>query len=245
MCAGVKVRATMGTPQGGPLSPLLANILLDDLDRELARRGHRFVRYADDCTVYLRSRRAGERVMAGVQRFLATRLKLELNQEKSAVDLAAHRGFLGCSLVRDERARIRLDPEAPSGASERSHPRAHEAAAVDRHDRAHPAAQRVPHRLGAVLRSGRATPSPFEDLDEWLRRRLRQCRWKEWKRGLTRKRNLLKLGLDEWSGRAGHSRKGPWRMANSPTLQRSMALAYWRTQGLLSIAERYAAIRNA
>ncbi len=178
-----------------------------------------------------------------MQRFLATRLKLELNREKSAVDLAAHRGFLGFSFVRDERARIRLDPEALRRvrALIREHTRRQRSIAMT---------ERI-QRLNAYLIGWvryfalAETPSPFEDLDEWLRRCLRQCRWKEWQRGLTRKRNLLKLGLDEWSARAGHSRKGPWRMANSPTLKRSMGLAYWRTQGVLNIAERYAVIRNA
>ena len=240
---GVKVRTEEGTPQGGPLSPLLANILLDDLDHELERRGHRFVRYADDCNVYVRSRRAGERVMAGVKEFLGKRLKLQVNEEKSAVDRATKRGFLGFGFLGTSTVRIRLDPASLRRVK----------AAIRKHtarSRSIAMAVRISelnrYVLGWLAYFALAeTPSKYAELDEWLRRRLRQCRWKEWKRGSTRNRNLLKLGLPARAAWAGYSRKGPWRMAGSPTLQTTLDRRYWRDQGLCSLADRYAAIWHA
>lgn len=245
MVEGVKVRSEMGTPQGGPLSPLLANVLLDDLDQELGRRGHRFVRYADDCNVYVRSFRAGERVMAGLRRFLWRRLRLQVSEQKSAVDRVNRRGFLGfsVSLHKDGRVKIRLDPESlrrVRAAVRRLTKRSDSVAMTERIRRLNT------HLMGRVQYFALAeTPSTFDDLDEWLRRRLRQCRWKEWKWGRTRKHNLLKLGLPEWVANAGYSRKGAWPMAASGVLHRAMRESYWATLGLRSLVERYAAIRGA
>lgn len=243
LCEGLKVEAVEGTPQGGPLSPLLANILLTDLDRELARRGHRFVRYADDCNVYVRSRRAGERVMAGLRRFLATRLKLQVNEAKSAVDRATERPFLGFAFLGGEAAKLRLDPESLRRvrATIRTLTKRSQSIAM---------AERI-SRLNGYLVGWVAyfalaeTPSTFAELDGWLRRRLRQCRWKEWKWGHTRTRNLLRLGLGARTAKAGFSRKGSWRMAGSPILSQTLDRRYWQDEGLVSIAERYAMFRHA
>lgn len=241
---GVKVPSEGGTPQGGPLSPLLANILLDDLDRELTARGHRFVRYADDCNVYVRSSRAGERVMTGIRTFLLRRLKLQVNERKSAVDRADRRGFLGFrASYRAGAVTIRLDPDSlrQVKAALRQHTRRNRPVAMAR--RIRELDRYLAGWLGYFALA--ETPSVFEELDKWLRRRLRACRWKEWKRGYTRKRNLQKLGVEEWAARQGWSRKGPWRMAHAGALQRAMGRTYWSDLGLRSLVERHAQIRNA
>jgi RNA-directed DNA polymerase len=241
---GVRVRTEQGTPQGGPISPLLANILLDDLDRELAARGHRFVRYADDCNVYVRSSRAGQRVMAGIRTFLQRRLKLQVNERKSAVDRADRRGFLGFSAYfRNGQVKIRLDPDSLRQVKAVLRQRT-------RRNRSMAMARRI-SELDRYLAGWLSyfalaeTPSVFEELDKWLRRRLRACQWKQWKRGHTRKRNLQKLGIEEWAARQGWSRKGPWRMAHAGALQRAMGRTYWADLGLRSLVERHALIRNA
>jgi group II intron reverse transcriptase/maturase len=243
MTEGVKVRTEMGTPQGGPLSPLLANVLLGDLDRQLQRRGHRFVRYADDCNVYVGSLRAGERVMAGLRHFLQRRLRLQVNEEKSAVDRASQRGFLGFRFLGGDAAKIRLDPESlrrVKAAIRRLTKRSDSIAMTERIRRLNT------YLMGWMQYFALAdTPSVFENLDQWLRRRLRQCRWKEWKRGLTRKRQLLKLGSSQWSACAGYSRKGSWRIAGSGILQQAMPPAYWDALGLCSLRGRYTEIRRA
>jgi RNA-directed DNA polymerase len=243
MTEGVKVRTEMGTPQGGLLSPLLANVLLDDLDRELQRRGHRFVRYADDCNIYVGSLRAGERVMAGLRHFLQRRLRLQVNEEKSAVDRANQRGFLGFRFLGGDEAKIRLDPESlrrVKAAIRRLTKRSDSIAMTERIRRLNT------YLMGWMQYFALAdTPSVFENLDKWLRRRLRQCRWKEWKGGPTRKRQLLKLGSSRWSASAGYSRKGSWRIAGSGILQQAMPPAYWVALGLRSLRGRYTEIRCA
>jgi len=243
MVEGVKVRSEMGTPQGGPLSPLLANVLLDDLDQELTRRGHHFVRYADDCNVYVRSRRAGERVMAGLRRFLSRRLKLQVNEAKSAVDHATRRGFLGFSFHGREHLKVRLDRESLRRikAVIRQHTKRAQSMAMGARLR-----KLNEYLVGWIGYFALAdTPSVFEELDAWLRRRLRACRWKEWKRGRTRYRMLRKLGVPERTARQGFSHKGVWRMAGVGAMQQALSRSYWADQGLCSLAERYAAIRIA
>jgi RNA-directed DNA polymerase len=242
MVEGVKVRSEVGTPQGGPLSPLLANVLLDDLDRELERRGHRFVRYADDCNIYVRSIRAGERIRAGIRGFLQQRLRLQVNEEKSAVDRATQRGFLGFRFLGGDEAKIRLDPESlrrVKAAMRRLTKRSESIAMTERIRRLNT------YLMGWVQYFALAdTPSVFENLDKWLRRRLRQCRWKEWKWGPTRKRQLLRLGSSQRSAHAGYSRKGSWRIAGSGILQQAMPPAYWVELGLRSLRGRYVEIRR-
>ena len=194
MVAGVKMATTEGTPQGSPLSPLLANIMLDDLDHELERRGHAFVRYADDLRVYVASERAAARVLDGVTTFVEGRLKLRVNREKSGVARATRRGLLGFGFFKREgRVRVRLDPKAK-----------HRLKARLRHLTSRRWSIAMPVRLARLDRflAGWAayfalaeTPSVFDELDEWLRRRLRQVRWKEWKRSAARRRNLVALGI--------------------------------------------------
>lgn len=240
---GVVMDTEEGTPQGGPLSPLLANILLDDLDKELERRGHKFVRYADDCNIYVRSRRAGERVMASVRRFLEERLRLRVNEAKSAVDRPWRRKFLGFSFYKNRGIRIRLAPQSIQRVKDRLRE-------LTRRNRSQSLKERIAH-INAYLRGWvgyfalAETPSVFEDLEGWLRHRLRACLWKQWKRFRTRLRELRALNLPDWvAAQYAASRKGPWRMAEGP-MNRALGKAYWQAQGLLSLTECYKATRQA
>lgn len=237
MLNGVVVRTEAGTPQGGPLSPLLANILLDDLDKDLEKRGHRFVRYADDCNVYVGSRRAGERVMKSMTRYLRERLSLMVNEAKSAVDRPWKRKFLGFSFTnRKENPAIRVAPQTLKRAKDKLRQ-------LTWRWRGQSMEQTLEH-LNAYARgwagyfSLAETPSVFEALDEWVRRRLRAILWQQWKRPKARARNMIRLGAPPWKAwEWAMSSKGAWRNAGSPPLQRTLDNAYWRTQGLVSLVE--------
>jgi len=244
MLNGVMVASEEGTPQGGPLSPLLANILLDDLDKELEARGHRHVRYADDCNIYVRSRRAGERVRRTVTKYLKHRLKLTVNESKTAVDRPWKRKFLGFSMTIQKDKRIRLAPQAKAKVKEKIRSLTRRSAAMSMADRIEALNQYLGGWIGYFALA--ETPSAFQELDEWLRRRLRMCQWKQWKRVRTRVRELRALGLKEldvWE--AAGSRKKYWRIAHSPPLHKAMGIAYWQAHGLLSLADRYQRIRKA
>ena len=232
-----------GTPQGGPLSPLLSNVVLDDLDKELERRGHKFVRYADDCNIYVRTRRSGERVKAGVTAFLEERLRLRVNESKSAVDRPWKRKFLGFTLyIKDKR--IRLADASVKRVKEKIRSLTQRSAGVSMAERIKQLNQYLGGWMGYYALS--EVPSLFQELDEWLRRRLRMCQWKQWKRTRTRVRELRALGLKEldvW-GAAG-SRKSYWRTAGSPPLHKALGNAYWQARGLVALADRYQKVRNA
>ena len=196
MDGGLVHATTEGTPQGSPLSPLLSNVMLDDLDWELERRGHQFVRYADDGRIYVRSRRAGERVMASITQYVEQRLKLKVNREKSVVARALRRPFLGfCFLPRMGEVRVLVDPKALRRAKDRLRALTSRRWGVSM-ERRIDEINRFTVGWTAYFRLA-DTPTPFEDLDEWLRRRLRQVRWKEWKRVRTRRRKLRALGISE------------------------------------------------
>jgi group II intron reverse transcriptase/maturase len=241
---GVVVASEEGTPQGGPLSPILANVLLDELDKELERRGHRFVRYADDCNIYVRSERAGQRVMESVVEFLEKKLKLKVNRAKSGVARPKLRKFLGFRLFRYKAGvRIGLAPKAVARIKD----------AIRELTRASRGGWSMEERirrlrtklLGWVGYFALAdTGSVFEELDGWTRRRLRMVYWRQWKRGRTRRRNLRALGMPDWMGRLVGSQKGPWRNAGSPPMQAVLTKAYWAKSGLVSLAEQYRKIRN-
>jgi len=244
MVEGVKQATAEGTPQGSPLSPLLANIMLDDLDHELERRGHTFVRYADDLRVYVASRRAAERVLEGVTDYVERRLHLRVNRTKSGVAHATHRGLLGFGFFRAKgQVKVRLDPKAKGRLKARLR-------------RLTSRRWRVPMavRLAALNRfaAGWAAyfalaeaPSVFAELDEWLRRRLRQVRWKEWKRFAARRRNLVALGIPDWKARQwAASRKGYWRLSGSPPLQQALPTRYWTDLGLLPLSDRVRRLRE-
>ena len=239
MVEGVKQPSAEGTPQGSPLSPLLSNIMLDDLDRELERRGHRFVRYADDVRVHVRSERAGERTLAGLTEFIEKRLKLKVNRKKSTVRRAAQATVLGFGFIyrRDGKVGIRVDPKALERMRLRVRTLTGRSWRISMEERI--------QRLNVFITAWCAyfklaeTPEEFRDIDGWLRRRLRQVRWEEWKQPATRKRKLRGLGVPprearEWGGRG----KGPWRAAGT-FLSRALPNSYWDTLGLTTFSERW------
>jgi len=240
---GVVVASEEGTPQGGPLSPLLANILLDDLDKELEMRGHRFVRYADDCNIYVRSRRAGERVRRSVTKYLKQRLKLTVNESKSAVDRPWKRKFLGFSILPQKDRRIRLATQTKAKVKDKIRNLTQRSAAMSMAERVEKLNQYLGGWMGYFALA--ETPSVFEELDEWTRGRLRMCQWKQWKRGRTRIRELRALGLKDDLARQAASSNRYWRIAHSTPSHMAMGIAYWQTQGLVSLTERYQRLRQA
>ena len=234
-----------GTPQGSPLSPLLSNVMLDDLDWELERRGHDFVRYADDGRIYVRSERAGLRVMESIGRFVERRLKLRVNRDKSVVDRATKRPLLGFGfLYRGGEVKVRVDRKARQRAKDRLRRLTARNWGVSMERRIREINR---FTVGWTAYFALAdTPRPFEDLDEWLRRRLRQVRWKEWKRYRTRRRNLRALGIPEREAREwAASRKGYWRLARSWVLSRALPNAYWTELGLQGFSAPYRRFRDA
>ena len=220
-----------GTPQGGPLSPLLSNLVLDELDQEMERRGHRFVRYADDSNVYVRSARAGQRVMASLTAFITRRLKLQVNAQKSAVARPAQRKFLGFSFTAHKEPKRRIAPKALERFKQRSRELTSRTRGVS--------IARMVEELATYLRGWQSyfgfceTPSVLEGLDKWLRRRLRAVLWKQWTRGTRRFAELRKrdVGHDLAAKTAG-SAHGPWRLANSLALSVALPNAYFDSLGL-------------
>ena len=233
---GLAAPRRQGTPQGGPLSPLLANILLDDVDKELERRGHRFCRYADDMQIYVRSRRAGERVMASLSEYLENSLRLMVNHAKSAVDRPWQRGYLGYTLTRHKLPRLTLT----QASLQRLMQRVRE---ILKRGRGHNI-RRVTEALAPVLRGWASYFSlvdvkrPLEALDQWVRRRLRCVIWRQWKRPGTRRRKLLALGLDEPRARksAGTGR-GPWWNAGASHMNQALPRKWFEQQGLISVLD--------
>jgi RNA-directed DNA polymerase len=243
MVNGLRVSNEQGVPQGGPLSPLLSNIMLDVLDKELEKRGHRFVRYADDCNIYVRTRKAGERVKQSITEFIEQQLKLKVNQEKSAVDRPWKRKFLGFSFTHHRQPKIRIAKESIKRAKEKIKE-------ITSRSKPLTTEQRI-ERLNVFLVgwgnyfSLADTPTPFQQIDEWLRRRLRMCLWKQWKKPRTKVKRLISLGVpNEKAYEWGNTRKKYWRIACSPILHRTLDLAYWRGLGLKSIKARYDWIRQ-
>lgn len=226
------VRATdKGTPQGGPLSPLLSNLVLDELDRELERRGHRFVRYADDCNIYVRSERAGRRVMASVTRFLTQKLQLKVNAEKSGVARPWKRKFLGFSVTANKAPRRRISPESLKRFKERVR-------SLTRRTRGVSIGQMV-EELNRYVRGWLGyygycqTPSVLQDLESWVRRRLRCFMWKQWKRGRRRYAALRTRGVrGDLAAQTAGSPHGPWRISRSPALSYALPNAYFASLGL-------------
>jgi len=236
MAGGTVSQRKQGTPQGGPLSPLLSNILLDDLDKELERRGHAFCRYADDCNVYVKSRRAGERVLASLTRFLDRRLKLKVNDAKSAVDRPQKRTFLGYTMTGHPMPRLRV---------------------------AWASAKRLTGKLKALLRRGRGrslarliedvtpivrgwmnyyrlaeTKWVFTVLDYWFRHKLRDIVWRQWKCPRTRERKLMQRGIDaKTAKRTAYNNRGPWFNAGSSRMNLALPNAFFRDLGWTSFSE--------
>jgi group II intron reverse transcriptase/maturase len=243
MVNGVVMDTEEGTPQGGPLSPLLSNIMLDDLDKELEKRGHRFVRYADDCNIYVRSRRAGERVMRSIRRFLEEKLSLGVNEEKSAVDRPWKRKFLGFSFYwRRGEAHIRIATQAIGRFRQTICQRMRRTRSGTLETVIRDVNEYTMGWIGYFRLAD--TPSVLEELDGWLRRRMRQLVWKRWKQGKTRFRELVALGVPRERAGLGAIGTSPWRMAASPAVNEGLSNAYWRQQGLRSIVERYRQLRS-
>lgn len=240
MVEGVKQPTAEGTPQGSPLSPLLSNIMLDDLDAELGRRGHRFVRYADDIRVFVGSERAAQRVFEGLTGFLDDRLALKVNRAKSAITPAATAGLLGFAfyVAAGGEVKLRVHPKARARLKDRIR-----ALTSRRWSIAMPTRLVRLNRFiaGWMAYFGVAdTPKVFREVDEWLRRRLRQIRWKEWKRFATKRRNLIALGIPpdkahQWAA----SSKGYWRIAGSAVLHQALPIAYWDDQGLRGLSHHW------
>lgn len=240
---GVRVSREQGVPQGGPLSPLLSNIVLDEFDRELERRGHRFARYADDCNVYVRSKRSGERVMASLTGFLQRRLRLEVNLEKSAVARTEERHFVGFTLRREP-----LDGTVHIGLSRRSRER------ID--DRVR---ELTPRNWGQSLRScitqlneylrgwyaffaicTSEAEREFQTVDAHIRRRLRAIQLKHWKRRRTTAHKLIALGVrPQTAWRAIYKgRRSTWKLSHVRAIERGLSNAYFADAGLVSLAQR-------
>jgi RNA-directed DNA polymerase len=220
-----------GTPQGGPLSPLLSNIVLDELDRELERRGHRFVRYADDCNIYVRSERAGERVMRSVSRFITSKLKLKVNEQKSAVARPGQRKFLSFSFIGSEIIKRRIAAKAIARFKQRVR-------ALTRRTRG-VSIETMVAQLSRYLRGWRGyfgfceTPTVLRSLEQWLRRRLRAVVWKQWKSARARVAELGKRGVGKvLAGQTAGSAHGPWRLSNTPALTIALPNAYFASLGL-------------
>lgn len=237
MLNGCCVATEEGAPQGGPISPLLANIMLNDLDQELTKRGHAFVRYADDCNIYVKSKRAGQRVYESVGKFIQNHLKLKVNKEKSAVDYPSKRKFLGFSFTFCERVKLRVAPKTIEKFKANIRK-------LTKRNRSMSMQERL-GKLNAYILGwsgyfGIAEATwIFKTLDEWIRRRLRMCLLKQWKRCKTKLHNLAKLGIPEdWGCRVAFSRKKYWRLANTPQVSKALGLAYWRKQGLVSLVDR-------
>ena len=228
-----------GTPQGGPLSPLLSNVVLDELDQELERRGHRFVRYADDCNIYVGSERAGQRVMESVTHFITHRLKLQVNQEKSAVARPRQRKFLGFSFTGEREPRRRIASKAIARFKERVREQTGRTRGIS--------LRQMVQELTTYLRGWLGyfgdcqTPSVLQSLETWLRHRLRSVVWKQWKQGRTRFRELRKRGVGhDLAAQTAGSPHGPWRIANSPALNIALPNASFAQLGLPPMVVRSA-----
>ena len=238
MLNGVKVKNEEGTPQGGPLSPLLANIMLDELDKELERRGHKFCRYADDCNIYVKSKKAGQRVMESITRYIEQELKLKVNKNKSAVDRPSKRKFLGFSFyikggeVRNfiHKKPIERFKDKVRAITSRSNGRSMEW-------RKEKLNQLITGWVNYFKIADMKNTA--RELDGWIRRRLRMCYWKQWKKVKTKHDNLVRLGINDvkaWE--YANTRKGYWRISNSQILATSITNEYLEKEGFLSLTKR-------
>jgi RNA-directed DNA polymerase len=236
MEGGITSARSEGTPQGGPLSPLLSNILLDDLDRELERRGHRFCRYADDCNIYVRSDRAGQRVRQSITAFLEQRLKLKVNAAKSAVARPWERKFLGYSMTWHRKPKLKIASQSRERLTEKIR-------LALRRGRGQ-SMQQIIKGLNPVLRGWMAyfrlteVKNVLEELDGWLRHKLRTLLWRQWKRVYTRARNLMKAGIDRvraW--KSATNGRGPWWHGGASHMNQAYPKNWFDHMGLVSLLD--------
>jgi RNA-directed DNA polymerase len=242
MINGVVMDTGEGTPQGGNLSPLLANIMLNELDIELTKRGLKFCRYADDCNIYVKSRKAANRVMQSITKFIEDKLKLKVNKEKSAVDRPWKLKVLGFSFYhKKEGIGIRVHPKSVRKFKQKLKEITGRSNAMSMACRMLKLKQLV---TGWVNYFGIADMKELViKLDEWLRRRIRMCYWKQWKKIKTRHDNLVKLGIDNFKAwEFANTRKGYWRVSGSPILSTTFTNKYLKKLGFQSIAERYSLV---
>jgi RNA-directed DNA polymerase len=230
---GVVTPSGEGTPQGGPLSPLRSNIVLDELDKELERRGHAFVRYADDCNIYVKSQKAGQRVMESVSGFITRKLRLKVNQSKSAVDRPGKRKFLGFSFTSGKEPKRRIAPRALDRCKEKLRDLTRRTRGID--------ARSMVEQVSVYLRGWIGyfgfcqTPSVLRDLDSWIRRRLRAVAWKQWRRGTTRYARLRSYGLSKDMAAQAACLRSPWRASRAPALNAALPNALWDRLGLIHL----------
>jgi len=239
MLGGLMSPSREGAPQGGPLSPLLSNVMLHELDKELERRGHRFCRYADDCNIYVKSKKSGKRVMDSVSQFIEKRLKLKVNRDKSAVDYPTNRKFLGFSFYCiDGVTRIRVHPKSLKKLRARLKELTGRSMGISMEARVAKLNQTIQGWVNYYKLANMG--KHCQKSDEWLRRRLRMCYWKQWKKISTRHVNLVRLGIPgpkAWE--FANTRKGYWHIANSPILASSLTNEYFRIIGLSFLSEVY------
>jgi len=238
MQGGIASARSEGTPQGSPLSPLLSNVLLDDLDRELERRGHRFCRYADDCNIYVKSDRAGQRVRQSITAFLEQRLKLKVNAAKSAVARPWERKFLGYSMTWHKTPKLKIAPQSRIRLTEKIRQMLQRGRGQS--------LQQVIKGLNPVLQGWMAyfrlteVKNVLEEFDGWLRHRLRALLWRQWKRVYTRARNLMKAGLDKvraW--KAATNGRGPWWNGGAPHMNHAYPKSWFDRMGLVSLLDTH------
>lgn len=238
MEGGLETQRREGTPQGGPLSPLLSNILLDELDKELERRGHKFCRYADDCNVYVKSRSAGERVKESITRFLEKQLRLKVNEEKSAVDRPWKRKFLGYTMTWNREPRIKI----AESSVKRLKVKLRE---ILRRGRGRNIGKLIEEELTPLLRGWMnyfrlaEVKGIFEELDSWIRRKLRCVIWRQWKRVFTRAKGLMKRGLEKDRAlKSAMNGRGPWWNAGASHMNEAFPKSYFDRCGLLSLLDQ-------
>ncbi len=237
MVAGVVSAREDGTPQGGPLSPLLSNILLDDLDKELERRGHAFCRYADDCNIYVRSQHAGDRVLASITSYLKKRLKLKVNREKSAVERPWRRTFLGYSMTMHKQPRLKVAPASVRRLKSKLR-------AAFRRGRGRNLGRFITEDLKPLLRGWinyfqlAEVKGIFEELDGWIRRKLRNILWRQWKKPRTRARKLVQRGLDpKHAWRSASNGRGPWWNSGASHMNRAFPRSFFDRCGLVNLLD--------
>jgi len=239
MINGVANATTEGVPQGGNLSPLLSNIMLNELDKELEKRGLNFCRYADDCNIYVKSKKSANRVMESITKFIEKDLKLKVNREKSKVDRPWKLKYLGYTFYpKKGEMGIRVHPNSIKKLKEKLKSISGRSNAMSMEAKALKIRQTV---LGWIEYFKLAEmKNVLRELDEWLRRRIRMCYWKQWKKIKTKHGNLVKLGIENHKAwEFANTRKGYWRISNSPILSRSLTNLYLKEQGFISMTERY------